>query len=80
MKGFNFNSRCGESINRNINMEDLIANDENDYFNKAVSLTNDLNLNKKYGLNLRKKALKSSLFDTHQFARDFEKLIKDIYY
>ena len=80
MKGFNFNSRCGESINKNINMEDLIAKDENDYFNKAVSLTDDLNLNEKYGLNLRKKALNSSLFDTHQFTKDFEKLIKDIYH
>ena len=41
MKGFNFNSRCGESINKNIKMDDLIANDDEDYLNKAISLTKE---------------------------------------
>ena len=31
MKGFNANSRCGESIIKNINMEEMIADDELDY-------------------------------------------------
>ena len=34
MKGFNFNSRCGESINKNIKMDHLIANDDEDYLKK----------------------------------------------
>ena len=41
MAGYNFNSRCGESINKNLNMEYLIAKDENDYVSKAVDLSND---------------------------------------
>ena len=41
MAGYNFNSRCGESINKNLNMEQLIAKDEDDYVSKAVSLSND---------------------------------------
>ena len=41
MAGYNFNSRCGESINKNLNMEQLIAKDENEYVSKAVNLSND---------------------------------------
>ena len=36
MKGYNFNSRCGESININLKMEDFIAENKNDYVNKAI--------------------------------------------
>ena len=36
MKGFNFNSRCGESINKNLNMEEFIAKNKSDYFDKAI--------------------------------------------
>ena len=35
MQGFNFNSRCGESINKNINMDELIASDDDDYCCKS---------------------------------------------
>ena len=38
MKGFNYNSRSGESINKNLNLQELIAENENDYINIAVSL------------------------------------------
>ena len=33
MKGFNYNSRSGESINKNLNLQELIAENENDYIN-----------------------------------------------
>ena len=78
MKGFNFNSRCGESINKNIEMDDLIAINEEDYLNKAILLTQEKNLDEKYGTNLRNKALTSPLFDTDQFTKDFENLLKEI--
>tara|TARA_B100000902_G_scaffold349196_1_gene357608 strand:- start:1173 stop:2840 length:1668 start_codon:yes stop_codon:yes gene_type:complete len=79
MRGFNFNSRCGESILKNIKMSDLIANDDDDYFNKAISLTKNMDLANQYGINLRNKALSSPLFDTDKFTKDFEKLIKEVY-
>ena len=41
MKGFNFNSRCGESINKNLGMNELIAEDEDDYVNKTINLSKD---------------------------------------
>ena len=50
MAGYNFNSRCGESINKNLNMEQLIAKDEDDYVSKAVDLSN----NREKYINLRK--------------------------
>ena len=36
-------------------------------------------LNEKYGIKLRDKALKSPLFDTDKFVKDFENLIYEIY-
>ena len=79
MQGFNFNSRCGESINKNINMDELIASDDDDYVAKAKSLISEKKLNEKYGIKLRDKALKSPLFDTDKFVKDFENLIYQIY-
>lgn len=79
MQGFNFNSRCGESINKNINMDELISSDDDDYVAKAKSLISDEKLNEKYGIKLRDKALKSPLFDTDKFVKDFENLIYEIY-
>ena len=38
MKGFNFNSRCGESINKNVGLEGLIADDDEDYIKKANAI------------------------------------------
>jgi len=75
MQGFNFNSRCGESINKNIKMDDLIAKNDEDYFDKAISLIKNMDLENNYGINLRNKALSSPLFDTVQFTKDFENLL-----
>ena len=78
MKGFNFNSRCGESINKNIGLNDLIAENDEDYIKKANALKLEKNLSLKYGLSLREKALKSPLFDTDTFVKDFENLLKKV--
>ena len=78
MAGYNFNSRCGESINKNLNMEQLIAKDEDDYVSKAVSLSSERD---KY-INLRKSlfkdATKSPLFDGNKFTENFFKLLKEV--
>ena len=41
MNGFNFNSRCGESINKNIQMNNLIAQNEEEYISIATNLSNN---------------------------------------
>ena len=78
MKGFNFNSRCGESINYNLNLSELIATSEKDYFDKALNIQKKNNINLSYRLALRQKALKSNLFDTETFTKDFVSLIKSL--
>ena len=78
MAGYNFNSRCGESINKNLNLEYLIANNEEEYVSKAI----DLSENTKRYLDLRKSifadALKSPLFDQKKFSKSFFKALEEI--
>jgi protein O-GlcNAc transferase len=78
MKGYNFNSRCGESIIKNLGVEDLIAINEDDYILKAQKIAN----NKDKLLELRKNIFKIShetpLFDTKQFSQDFFGILEKI--
>ncbi len=78
MAGYNFNSRCGESINRNLGMEQLIAKDEDDYIQKVSNLTN----NYQDYINLRKSifndAMKSPLFNIHDYSKYFFEALKEI--
>ena len=78
MKGYNFNSRCGESIIKNLDIEDLIANNEDDYILKAQKIAN----NKDKILELRKNIFNIShetpLFDTKQFSQDFFGILEKI--
>ena len=78
MAGYNFNSRCGESINKNLGMEQLIAKDEDEYVRKAVNLTN----NYEDYINLRKSifndAIKSPLFNVHDYSKSFFEALKKI--
>tara|TARA_Y100000389_G_C17452046_1_gene515540 strand:+ start:91 stop:1770 length:1680 start_codon:yes stop_codon:yes gene_type:complete len=79
MKGYNFNSRCGESINKNIKMDDLIADDKQDYIDKAVQLyENPQNL-----IKIREKIFhntaSSPLFHCNNFSDDFFKSLTHIY-
>ena len=78
MAGYNFNSRCGESINKNLGLEQLIAKDENEYVSKAV----DLSKGKEKYISLRKfifkNALKSPLFNKKKFAENFFNSLKEI--
>ena len=78
MAGYNFNSRCGESINKNLGMEQLIAKDENDYVQKIINLSD----NHDEYTNLRKfvftNALKSPLFDNQDYCKNFFEALKEI--
>ena len=79
MKGHNFNSRCGESININLQMENFIAKDKDEYFKKATSLRDKAEYLKKIRYTLRKKALTSPLFDGESFTKDFTEILKKVY-
>ena len=79
LKGFNMNSRCGESINTNLGLNDFIADNLDEYYNKSVSLQNKTKLSNLRS-SLRQKVLSSPLFDTDNFTKDltsaFEKILK----
>ena len=78
MAGYNFNSRCGESINKNLRLEYLIAKNEEEYISKAINLSN----NTKKFFELRKfiyvEALKSPLFDQKKFSKNFFKTLEEL--
>ena len=77
MKGKNFTSRCGESINKNLGFDNFIAEDADDYVLKAVNLAQDQNLNKIRG-NIVSKIKLSPLYDEQAFRKDFFSKIEDL--
>ena len=79
MSGYNFNSRCGESILKSANLRNLISLNKKDYVDKVLFYSkNLLKL-----IDLRKKifntVLISPLFDAEVFSKDFYNLIIDTY-
>ena len=79
LKGSNFISRCGESINKNLNLEKLIADDKSDYISKAVNISNNPELLIKIRDQVYDNAFTSPLFDQDNFSNDFFKSIENIY-
>ena len=78
MAGYNFNSRCGESINKNLKMEQLIAKNKEEYVSTAVNLSSD----REKFMNLRKyifqDALKTPLFNQENFSKFLFKALEEI--
>ena len=79
LKGFNFNSRCGESINKNLKLENFIAESYDDYYLKAINLYKNIDYLKNLRKELRNSAISSPLFDNKNFALVFSKKIKKIW-
>ena len=72
-RGNNFYSRIGLSINKNLNMEDWIADNKEDYIQKAISKSSDLEKLFEIKKRLRSKFLKSPLSNEIKFCKNFEK-------
>ena len=69
--GYNFNSRCGESILKSANLEEFIATSNDDYIKKAVSYANNIDDLEKVRKKLYNDIEESPIFDTKQFTKDF---------
>lgn len=69
--GYNFNSRCGESILKCVNLEKFIATSNEDYFKKAVYYANNIDELEKVRKNLYGNIEKSAVFDTKRFTKEF---------
>ena len=79
MKGFNFSSRCGESINKNINLNDLIANNKQDYVDKAIFLSENIDKIEKIRNEIYENALGTPLFDQKKFVNHFFTSLEKLY-
>ena len=71
LKGKKFISKCGESINHNLQMVDWIAEDEKDFISKAINICSDYKKLSDLRVNLRQRALNSPVFDAEKFAKNF---------
>jgi len=78
MKGYNFNSRCGESILKNIGLNYLIAQNPEDYFLKATELSNNIEKLEKIRKDIFSNVKGSPLFNYNQFSQNFYSLIESI--
>ena len=78
IKGETFNSRYGYSINKNLNLEEFIALDKEDFINKAKSNLSNLKDLNQLRKELRKKVLSSPLFDNYSFNKAFIKKINSL--
>jgi protein O-GlcNAc transferase len=71
LKGDRFLSHLGESIATSAGQTDWIAEDHDDYVNKAVAFASNLPELAAVRKNLRDRVLRTPLFDTDLFAKDF---------
>lgn len=79
LNGNNIIGRQTTSILEELNMSEWIAETKDNYIEKAVKLSSDINyLNKMRG-DLREKFLKSSICDARNFTLDFEELLEEIW-
>jgi len=79
IKGFNFNSRCGESINKNLKLENFIAEDYSDYYLKALNFYKNKNYLSNLRKSLRDRVISSPLFNNKDFALIFSEKMKEIW-
>ena len=79
IKGFNFNSRCGESINKNLKLENFIAEDYSDYYLKALNFYKNKNYLSNLRKSLRDRVISSPLFDNKNFALVFSEKMREIW-
>ena len=81
-KGNSYLSHIGESSLYNAGLSQFIAEDENDYINKASEFCkpeNILKYNKEIRLNIRKFLMDKPLFNTQQFTIDVENMFFDLW-
>jgi len=74
LKGDRYLFHFGESINSNLGMHDWIAKSKNEYASKAITFSSNLEELSKIRMNLRKKALRSPVFDGPRFAEHLSEL------
>ena len=70
-------SRCSYSINKNLGMDDWIAEDENDYLSKLDKILSNKNKLLETKKNLRENAIKNNLFNSNKFAENLANILNE---
>ena len=78
LQGYNFNSRCGSSIIKNLGEKSLLSNSKDQYVEKAVYLATNINKLAELRMNLYKNLFKTPLFDIVTFSKNFEELLYEV--
>ena len=78
-KGSRFVAHNGETICHNTGLSDWIAQDENEYYEKAVRFSSDLRYLASLRAGLRNQVLASPLFNAERFAGNFEKAMFELW-
>ena len=79
MKGFNMNSRCGESILKNGKIDFLISQNKEDYVKKALFYSENITKLEELRLKIHKNILKTLLFNSKKFSIDFQNKLLSVY-
>jgi protein O-GlcNAc transferase len=79
LAGKHFGSRMGVSILKNVGLEELIAQDMEEYVSIAVDLAKDRTRLKSLRHNLRERAVASPLMDQDKFARNWETALRQMW-
>ena len=78
MKGDRFISKCGESINHNLNMKELIADNDFEYVKKAIFFSKNIKELQEIKKRLIDYSRKSDLFNMNKFVREFSENLINI--
>jgi predicted O-linked N-acetylglucosamine transferase (SPINDLY family) len=78
MKGDRFVSKCGESINYNLNMKELIADNDFEYIKKAIFFSKNIKELQEIKKRLIDYSRKSDLFNMNKFVREFSENLINI--
>jgi predicted O-linked N-acetylglucosamine transferase (SPINDLY family) len=79
LKGNRYLFHFGESINSNLNMNNWIAKNHEEYISKSLEFTSDIKQLSKIRKTLRQIALKSPVFDAVRFSENFSEMLWDIW-
>ena len=79
MKGYNMNSRCGESILKNGKIDSLISENKKDYITKALYYSKNIDKLEELRLKIFNNILNSPLFDSKKFSIEYQNKLLSVY-
>jgi predicted O-linked N-acetylglucosamine transferase (SPINDLY family) len=79
ISGKSFVSRGATSVNQSLGMSEWNCNNDNDYLEKAIKFSNDVNLLKKIKFELIVKRKNNKIFDNAFYAKNFYSLIREVW-